>query len=440
LFGSKLYNILTAFLTFFMILSYVIKVPMLMVIVVAVLCVMIFLGNAKSSTALLFYFNAFSYIMAYNNYNLYVFVIISYILASLRFGKISSNSFVFIICVISYSLVITMFGSRSYKIGDFISIISLMAVFFVCNSVKQEYFEDVTNSFILGFFITSIIGFFASEIPALNEILTHDTLWISGTGILSVTKSRYTGLTSDTNAFGFICCIVISILLFRKHTKHKILINPAILYFIVVGAYTYSKTYVLILSIILIIYSFQVDRMLLNRILLVVLFVLFVIALDYIFEFDIIKPIIGRFNRTRDSNVSDMTTGRSEIWIRYIKHIFLNGSSVIFGAGLGSDIYRQSEHNTFIECIYKFVAFGTLIWYKYFNSSYNKLKEKSYVKTIKYSWVPLLVCLVYMFVLSSMTFKSFPIIVCMVMFNLLQIDDKSSKLTEESQVNISLEH
>ena len=417
--GQRVYIFISAIATLLVIASYIIEVQQLLLIATILICCTFFVCNMKTANCMLFYFNAFSYVFVFKNFNVFVFIANSYILSTIIKEHQNKNGFLYVIFVVLYSMVITVFGSLSYKFGDFISVIMLMLVYFVCSSANSEDFEDITNSFILGFIITAILGFFITKIPTLNNILIQDGLWVkTGTSANLNYVFRYSGLTFDTNFFGLIDCVVISILLFRNHTKYKRLVKYAIIFCVVVGMATYSKTFFLVLMFVFGVYVIQLDRRFLKRVLSILFLGIIYCCIDYMFSLNYISRIIERF--LESSKLGDYTTGRNLLWHQYLKYVFMNGSTVAFCSGIGTSSYRIAEHNTYLECVVKYGFVGLFIWYKYFNICYRTLKLKSIKGESKFLVVPLLVCLFYIFALSSMTFMSLPMLICISMFNMRQ--------------------
>lgn len=419
MFGNKIYTFFTALITFLILMTYILNIPALIIVSVSLIIMLIMFGNSKLATSVLFYFTAFSYVIMYGRLNLYVLIAVAYILSALRFGVMDKRRFVLVLFLLFYTITVTVAGPQSYKLGDFFSIIVLLLVFFVCSSVKHDDIEDITNAFILGFIVSAIIGLFVEDIPALREILNQDRLWISGSGINSVTLDRFSGLACDPNFYGMYSVVITSIILFRENTRHKIALKVVLVFLVISGFLTYSKTYVIVLALVFVIYIFRVDRAFLNRMIFGSLFILLCVALDYMLDLDMISPIIVRFTRDSGFSLSQMTTGRTEIWADYLYKIFFNGSSVIFGVGVGSGFIRMAEHNTYIEYLFKFGTVGCFIWYKFLKVSFATLKERTQEKKEKFLWVPSLVLCLYIFSVSAMTSRMFWMLICISMFNFI---------------------
>ncbi len=338
----------------------IINLPILMLSVVALLCVAIIFLNLNEATCLLFYFSPLSYLLVYNQYSIYILVAVAYIMAILLKKKnaigVLSSFFLLAYCFIFADF------SASINIGRFIYPILLMLLIFVCQFTEKKNYKTYISFFLLGFIVSAIVGFFKDQIPMIQSIFTSDALYIDGVET-SMNIIRYSGLSYDPNFFALIDCILISILLFNEK-KLSIIKGISIIFLIVVGFFTFSKSYVILLAIIGIAYVLKNNKKPLRTLSLVaVAFICLLIAENYS-EIKILSLIEARFTNTSGAN--DLTTGRLDLWIEYLNYISKNIWCLLFGEGFNALSLGKAVHNTYIDFVYRFGLFGTTLWIGYF--------------------------------------------------------------------------
>ena len=62
------------------------------------------------------------------------------------------------------------------------------------------------------------------------------------------------------------------------------------------------------------------------------------------------------------TNLDDLTTGRSDLYIRYIRAINESASSFFFGYGLDAEFLGLSPHNLYLEILYYLGLGGLLLF------------------------------------------------------------------------------
>ncbi len=84
-------------------------------------------------------------------------------------------------------------------------------------------------------------------------------------------------------------------------------------------------------------------------------------------------------------SMSNLTTGRSDIWISYLKKIFGSLQILLFGAGVSAGIFGRPAHSMPIEYLYTYGVLGILIMLAIF-----VIGAWPYLKKIKaYNFVPM---------------------------------------------------
>ncbi len=434
----KSHMYLDAFMIFTLMMSFVVDFPLLRIFVLAGMCLVMFFADIKMATCHFFLYSSFFLILNYGDFQLYIFIALSYILASLIKKSIELEKFLFVVSLFGLCILTGDFSYQSiFKIGDMIPIFMFAQIIFICNSIDPEDYGSVINWFIIGFFIASLLGLFVDAIPSLKAILNIDNLYVYGGSTYNLhLVSRYGGLTYDSNFFGFVVCFVVSIILFRKPVKHQGIYLIIALILAILGFSTLSKSYFVGISIIAIIYISKIDRRFIKRLAIILSAVFVYLIIDYTYNLGYISNIIERFSGVSD--LSSLTTKRSTIWLVYLEYIIFGGPSMVFGNGFNSTLFNVAAHNTYIEFMFFFGFVGTFFWYKYFSISYRKVKLKTKDLQTHSTIIPLCVVLTYIFVLSAMSFPQLPVIICMVMFSMNMPDNSIStqnKIAQISEVN-----
>ena len=92
------------------------------------------------------------------------------------------------------------------------------------------------------------------------------------------------------------------------------------------------------------------------------------------------------------STMSELTTGRTELWQNYIHEFLHNPIVLLFGEGYTSiNLNRKSSHNTLLQLIYQFGLLGTPLLISWVVLSLRKLFAKLGVSHVKWKHV-LLMC------------------------------------------------
>lgn len=351
---------LSLFLTILLLGGCIANLPVLILAVVGVVCVSIMLSNLTDATCLLLYFSPFSYILVYNQFNVYILIVMAYIIAVLLKRKnpmgVLTSVFLMAFCICFAS------SETSLNIGRFIHPILLMLLIFVCQFTQKKDYKSVVIYFTIGFIISAIIGFFKDQIPLIQSVLTSDMLYIAGVET-SMSIIRYSGLSYDPNFFALIDCILISLILFSE--KHINLIKGiTMIFLLLVGFFTFSKSYVILLAIIGVIYVLKNHKKPFRTLSFILVAFVSLLMLEKYSDIKVLSLIEARFSSADGAN--NLTTGRLDLWIEYLDYIFNNVKCLFLGEGFNALSLGKAVHNTYIDFIYRFGLLGTGLWIGYF--------------------------------------------------------------------------
>lgn len=136
----------------------------------------------------------------------------------------------------------------------------------------------------------------------------------------------------------------------------------------------------------------------------------------------------------KEVNLTEISTGRFDIWKSYFKKILESSQNTIFGCGIGAPFigewqgeYTWQPHNTFIQALYYVGVFGYLLMIIWFISAIDKEKLK------KFNWYGLLVVFVTGIYLCDAEFFSFRLGIYILIICYGFISEKESFILAEKE-------
>lgn len=235
----------------------------------------------------------------------------------------------------------------------------------------EEDCRDIFLGYLFGLLTASVAALTAPGFLAIENYVTAKTL-SAGYGL--GTLRRFSALYADPNYYGvnIIIGLCLLVVLYRKKqiAPLPLFLLTAVLFFF--GILTYSKSVTLMLAVpavLLTVCAAQRKQYFLLS-LLVVGLALFLAAIitGTISVFDV---VLVRF-RAGDRSLNSLTSGRTGLWMEYLRYCFSDLRRALFGSGLGAG-YLPTEkglaaaHNFYIEIIYHtgllgLGYFGALLW------------------------------------------------------------------------------
>ena len=325
------------------------------------LCAALVLLPLQDATCLLFYISPLSYILVYKQYNLYILLIVAYMLSVLLRRK-NVAGFVSVFLLMAYCLIFAN-HALSMKIGYLIHPILLLVLVLVCQFTERKNYSLLLKCFLMGFVLSAILGLFREQLPMISDIFTSDVLYIDGVET-SLDIKRYAGLSYDPNFFALLDCVLISMLLFNER-KFGLVKGAALLFLIVIGFFTFSKSYVILLSVVFVMYIIKRGKRPIKTLVFVCGVWGCMLLLERFSGIQILSLIEARFTAVDGTN--ELTTGRIDLWKLYIKHIFSSVRGLLVGDGFNALSLGKAVHNTYIDFIYRFGFIGSALWIVYFS-------------------------------------------------------------------------
>lgn len=299
------------------------------------------------------------------------------VLAYRKKGRIKISPFLYIgICFAFVITLVDLFYGNIYVTAIFRNVLGILLVHFLITECSKENIEKLIYSFGTGVFLSSFIAMCADYVPNFYD-------YVRKVGYNASTGIRFSGMNGDPNYYTISLILVLfGALLLNKKNKLFFWLSFGLTFFF--GAQTLSKSFLIIFMVSLI-FIFA-DLMKSENTKITVLFFTVVIIVGFVMfrsgYFTSVDFIIRRI--TSADSVSELTTGRSDIWVSYLRYIFnSNAFTILFGGGLSAPLLDgKGSHNLFIELLYYFGIIGSALFSLMFTSGYRSVTKKSKTITI----------------------------------------------------------
>ncbi len=233
------------------------------------------------------------------------------------------------------------------------------------------------KGFVLGLLMSSVFALFGDSVSALDSYTSQ-----IGIGVDSYMTYRFSGLNSDPNYYSInvITALIGLIFLYcRKQIGNIFWVIFAALS--ALGLLTYSKSFILMYIITIIIFIVVMARSHNTRALVLSVIMLIAAAAFYIYRNPVSLMII--INRLHSAgSLSVLTTGRTELWIEYMQFLWARPAYFIFGTGIGAGLLTLSAHNWYIEALYYFGMIGSILYFAAYIICFRMGKVRSLKRSI----------------------------------------------------------
>ncbi len=261
------------------------------------------------------------------------------------------------LCLIATALVVKTFQGYTIENGFILFSASLLLIPFLTRELNKKYdFYWLTVFFALGIIIAAITAKHLVVFPSITRYIGTNI----GLGII-----RRSGYYGDPNFYSAHITAALSglLILFLNNNKSRRIIATILLLMFLVycGFLSVSKSFMLVAVSLFIIWlvEFMFIKGRVSSKLMIILTFLIAAAftLSSTVFTDLIGDMISRFNTS--NNLSDFTTGRTEIWMSYLNELAENPLLLLFGKGFTSVLVNdRASHNTLIQAVYQFGLFG----------------------------------------------------------------------------------
>lgn len=297
------------------------------------------------------------------------------------------------------------------------AVIMFFLVYDYCQGANKEDVVLISRLLAISMIVMLLFSlngkYFSSVVPYLNDL---DYL-IDTTGH-ATTTIRSSGFLGDPNycaAMLLMTQALLCVLYYYKSMGNEFWIYTGFL--IPLGLFTYSKSYILCISVLCV---------------MLFLFVLLpkhrgwaavalvgMIALVYLImqgKIPLVQTILERFTH------GSLLTGRSQLNDDYLAYIFNDARSLFLGSGITTDRFygaRNNVHNIYIELLFKLGIVGTMLYFITLLSAFGvRYIHKDIVRIPVINWLPLLFFLAVFAFLAGVTNYALPFYFCIVYFGL----------------------
>lgn len=242
-------------------------------------------------------------------------------------------------------------------------IIGLFLLFYVFAKEGKTYIDkkNVVLIYSFGIIISSVWAL--SGLPVLSRYISSVIVRLNDGSAIT----RFSGLWKNANYYSMEISFALTglaILFLRNQIKYEFAILGLPLF--ILGSMSQSKTFILSLVVGIILFFLCFSKKSYRS---MIKLVIVTIGIYLVFYNRINSFIITYFSRVNElvddsTTLTVATTGRSDIWIRYMKEITTDVKSILFGKGMDTGIVGFSDpHNMFIELLYTIGFVGTTIYF-----------------------------------------------------------------------------
>lgn len=301
-------------------------------------------------------------------------------------------------------------------------VLILASISYTPNISFEGYFFHYSVGILSGSIVSALgyvvpaINSYISSMATVNTILTDSVLY-----------SRFAGLDIDPNYYAIqvmfaIALNILAIFYFKKRKVANIMITIALTIF---GLLSFSKMYFITL---LLLNILIIALLLRKNFFSAVKYFLFILATSilvfYKYGTYFYNAYFSRF-LGQGTNLSDITTGRTDRWYAYFETIVGSIRIFLFGNGIANGFLDGDlSHNMYLLAFYQIGIIGVTLYlfllyftYKTMKNSHMLYKNKRI--NVSLNIIPLLIMLIPNFALDSFAMDYFPLQVFLVMTALL---------------------
>lgn len=268
-------------------------------------------------------------------------------------------SYVLIILILNYFI-------ARMQMNISIFLLSFGQMCLLCILIPEQDEESAvraTKLFCIGLIVSSAYAMIFRNTPQLRAVRGPEDPAIWGTGIM-----RFQGLYRDPNYYMTLVIVALALIAKLKDLgwiRTGGFLTMGIL-LIAFGALTYGKAYFLLLLLFVLFYivwRFR-NRKYFMGIFLSLLSVLTAVCLVHS-ESSPFAVILDRFQNA-GSSISKISTGRTDVYMAYLRVITQDLPTFLFGLGLNAEALYKDPHNLYLEIAYYTGMIGLILMLSFF--------------------------------------------------------------------------
>ena len=303
----------------------------------------------------------------------------------------------FLISILAMGCYFVVFSGMGKLVTIGTMVLGMMLVYY---SLRDDDVDtsDLIIAYSAGILLSAVLGMLRMELPIIQNLVGSTDVMVSGTEI-----SRFYGLHGNPNYFTLDITMAIAGLAVFMAIKKKMGIYSV--FFVVlsaIGMMSVSNSFLITFFVLLVwmVISFaqiNVSRLVKYSLVLVCFAVVITAVMsDTIFAYA--SRLLGGGSLT----LSELTTGRTDIWGSYITEIVSNFKVLVVGNGLDAVLDTLGAHNTYIELVFMLGLAGGAIYLVSLLQCFVLPKKKMMLIFL----APLVVCLVRLIAIGILTYDS----------------------------------
>ncbi len=355
------------------------------------------LSSVKHSVPLLFFLLPFSTILKQNTEAISLFTIFFFVVVLKMFllnRKIEVKILVILIVFAVYNVVFS-------GIGQITTIVSMAAGSLMLYYIRKGSFDAKISviAFSAGIILESALALWKKSLPIVNRFV-NDTVTKLGDEMYA---DRFSGLQGNPNYYTLDIIIAISaIIVLMYNTKLNRIYEICIVVLSVFGLMSVSKSFLLAFALLIGCWFVLSLRQGAGALAKFMFIAVIGVAVAYFAAYDYINAYILRFTQDSTASLDEITTGRSDIWIEYIRAILGDFKIMFLGNGLKTFLKAggKGTHNTYLETIFYLGVVGTGIVFASVRMCMGKISLRGAI------WLPVAMLLVRMVAIGILTYDS----------------------------------
>jgi O-antigen ligase len=286
-----------------------------------------------------------------------------------RNGIRADISYVMLIVLMNY-----MVARMQMNISRFV--LCFGQLFMLCVILPKQDTESAERAaklFCMSVILSSVYALVFRSTPQLRALRGNEAPAYWGSVL-----NRFYGIFEDPNYYMTLLIIGLAMLIKLRDCERitRLPFWTMTIGMIVFGILTYSKTFFVVLVLLVAVYivwQFRNRRYLYGSI---IIFAILALGSTLLFAKD--SPFAVVMTRlTSANNISDLTTGRTDLFAKYLEAITDNVLSLLFGAGMAARNLGRDPHNLYLEITYYTGAVGLVLFACYYWGMVRVMKRRT---------------------------------------------------------------
>ena len=410
----------------------VVTTSLLSIIPLIIFLYVLFFQSIDTAMVLLFVLMPFANVFKLSPNSTSLFTVCELILVvwlALKKG-VKTSFFCTVFVIAAYYCVFSVQNLQIFTILK--AVILFFLVYDYCRGVNKEDVVLISRLLaisVIVMLLLSINGNYSSSVvPYLNDL--DYVIDINGHATTTIRNSGFLGDPNYCAALILMTQALLCVLYYYKSMGNEFWVYTGFL--IPLGLYTYSKSYILCISV-LCVMLFIFVLLPKHRVWAAVALAAMIAVIYLIMQgkIPLVQTILERFTH------GSILTGRSQLNDEYLAYILGDVRRLFFGSGITADRFYgagNNVHNIYIEVLFKLGIIGTILYIITLLSAFGvRYIHKDIVHLPMINWLPLMFFGVVFAFLAGVTNYALPFYYCIVYFGLQYCKLPSANCFPESE-------